>query len=288
MSGASVALRLARSIVRAIPDGLPGKTRMARLALRPFFQQAPACVPDAFGNVLHLPSLKEPIALGLFAFGVYEADTLWAILRHLSLTGVFVDVGANIGALAIPVAAQRPNARIICIEPDPQIVSVLERNIIVNKRSNVSIARCVAGATQREVFFYKAPIDKFGMGSLGPQFGASPVTLQQRRLDDVLDELAIDNVDVVKLDVEGAELSALQGLIQRLTSARPPVIIFEFADWAEVRIGGQAAGDAQRLLLSLGYRLFRLGPRGIRGVPIRRPMHSGSAMILATVSKISE
>jgi FkbM family methyltransferase len=276
-----LAFAVTRSAMRAIPNGLPGKTRLARLALRSFLLNEPACLPDAFGNKLHLPSLKEPIAIGLFAFGVYEGDTLSAILRHLPPRGVFVDIGANVGALTLPVAAQRGAARIICIEADPKIASLLQRNVTENDRPNVIIVQCIAGPTQSEMQFYPAPAEKFGMGSLGPQFDAAPITLQQRAVDDVLDELGVGNIDVIKLDVEGAELGALRGLRRRLVSASAPVVIFEFADWAEKRIGGQVAGDAQRLLLSLGYALFRLGARGAPGERLRSPTTAGSAMLLA-------
>lgn len=122
------------------------------------------------------------------------------------------------------------------------------------------------------------------MGSVGPQFGPSPLTLVQRPLDAVLDELAIDDVDVVKLDIEGAEFGALQGLWRRLTSPRPPAIVFEFADWAETRIDGQAAGSAQQFLLSLGYHLFRLARGGGPGERFERPVTAGSTRILALPS----
>ena len=107
-------------------------------------------------------------------------------------------------------------------------------------------------------------------GPLVPQFGAEPVILAQRPLDAILDELAIERVDVVKLDIEGAEVGALQGLIRRLTSGGPPVIVFEFADWAETRIAGQTAGSAQEFLFSLGYSLFRLVRGGGPGERLKR------------------
>ena len=102
MDEGGLAFDLIRRVVRAVPDRLSGKTRLARLALRPFLKDGMVRIPDRFGNVLHLPGLEEPISVGLFAFGVYEPDTLWAILRHLRPSGVFVDVGANVGALASP------------------------------------------------------------------------------------------------------------------------------------------------------------------------------------------
>jgi FkbM family methyltransferase len=212
MRDGSLAFEAIRRAVRRIPDRLRGKTRLARFALRPFLKSGVTRIPDAFGNVLDLPSLEEPISVGLFAFGIYEPDTHWAILRYLPASGVLVDVGANVGAVAIPAAACRSDARIICVEADPHIVTLLRRNVTQNRRSNIDVINCLAGAVDdAQVPFYRAPTAKFGMGSIGPQFGARPVNLTQRILDRVLDELAIDDIDVVKFDIEGAELGPCKG-----------------------------------------------------------------------------
>ena len=236
--------------------------------------------PDRFGNRLCCLSLAEPISLGLFASGVYEPVTVAAILEALTPTGVFLDVGANIGAIALPLAAQRPGAKVVCIEASPDIAAVLRRNIAANGRANGDVIECLAGEAERgEVAFYRAPAEKFGMGSIGPQFGAAPIALPQRTLDGVLDELGIETVDVVKLDIEGAELGDLRGLARRLAAPRP-TIVFEFSDWAEQRIPGQTPGEAQALLMSLGYRLYPL-PRGAGDTPLETPLTAGGAMLLA-------
>jgi hypothetical protein len=119
------------------------------------------------------------------------------------------------------------------------------------------------------------------MGSIGPQFNLPPVFLRQVALDELLDDLRVGDVDVMKLDVEGSELGCLQGLKRRLVGQRPPKILFEFYDWAEERIEGQVAGAAQAFLRSLGYRIFQLGRHGVTGAPVDRPLSTGSAMLLA-------
>src|SRR5690242_11024007 len=137
MDESGLAFDLIRLMMRVIPDRFLGKTRLARLALRPYLNSRMARIPDRFGNVLYLPSLEEPISVGLFGSGIYEPDTLRTILHYLHPSGVFVDVGANVGALALPVAVCRPGASIICIEVDPQIVSLLRRNVTENGRANI-------------------------------------------------------------------------------------------------------------------------------------------------------
>jgi hypothetical protein len=134
------------------------------------------------------------------------------------------------------------------------------------------------------VRFYTAPADRFGMGSVGPQFDRRPILIRQLALDELLDDLGGGDVDVIKLDVEGSE-GVLQGLTRRLTASRFPRGLFEFCDWAEERVGGQQPGAAQAFLHSLGYRTFRLGRRGDTGVLIDQPMSTGSAMLVSQRSE---
>src|SRR4051812_40735017 len=88
------AFRLVGLFVRAVPN-LPGKLRLVRFALRPFRKLRPLRMPDRYGNTLCCPSVEEPITLAIFANGVYEPDTIAAILDRLPRDGVYLDVGAN-------------------------------------------------------------------------------------------------------------------------------------------------------------------------------------------------
>jgi hypothetical protein len=102
---------------------------------------------------------------------------------------------------------------------------------------------------------------------------------ESRTLDSLAAEMEVQQIDVIKIDVEGAELGALQGAARILTTKRPSVIMFELADWAETRISGQRPGDAQAALLARGYRLFRLtGPSRTREETLS-PLHHGTSMI---------
>jgi FkbM family methyltransferase len=249
--------------------------------MRPFRSHRPVRIKDRFGNALWCPSVIEPIATSLFASGVYEPDTLAAILANLNPGGVYLDVGANVGALALPVAALRSDARVICVEADPEIAAMLRRNVAENLRKNVTVVELLAGAKSNvAVPFYRAPAHKFGMGSVGPQFSKPSIPLVQRPLDDVLNELGVHNVDIVKLDIEGAELGALRGLRRRLTDTRPPAVILEFADWAESR-AGYKCGEAQELLRSFGFRIYSLRDWKRGREPLSQPMTVGYEMLVA-------
>jgi FkbM family methyltransferase len=280
-SVAEAAITVLSSVLKLIPDRLPGKTRLGRMLLRPFRSQAPAVLKDGAGYTYRMPSYAEPTALHIFTFGAYERETQEAILKFLPETGTFIDVGANVGTLAIPIGKKRPQASVICIEADSNIHRFLLENLNRNGCERVEVVPCVAGATDGQlVAFYRAPDDKFGMGSLGPQFCNVPVMVQQQSLDNILSCMDVHHVDVIKIDVEGAEEGVLRGAQRLLASERPPTVIFEFADWAEARIPGQQPGDAQAFLLARGYRLFRLERGGV-GEELLAPMRRGFAMLLA-------
>jgi FkbM family methyltransferase len=268
--------------LRLVPDRLPGKVRLGRMLLRPFLSLTPAVLKDRAGCTYILPSYAEPIAQDIFTFGAYERDTHDVILKFLSEKGTFIDVGANIGALAIPIAKARPQGSIICIEADPDINRLLRDNLNRNGCKRAEIMPCVAGASDGQIVaFYRAPDDKFGMGSLGPQFCEAPIMLKQRSLDAMLTEMDIGRIDVIKIDVEGAELGVLRGAQRLLASEQPPTVVFEFADWAERRIAGQQPGDAQSWLLEKGYRLFCIERGGRVDKELLAPMRSGAGMLLA-------
>ena len=117
------------------------------------------------------------------------------------------------------------------------------------------------------------------MGSIGPQFGVAPLLLNQVALDNLFEEMAVGKVDVIKLDVEGAELGALQGMTRLLDAS--PTVVFEFTDWAEGRIDGQVPGAAQAFLQSIGYHTFYLERKGEAGAALEQPLRKGSAMLLS-------
>lgn len=271
-------LQAMQTTMRAWPESIPGKNRIGGWLLHRLAPVGGGQIVGAYGLRYQVPSYREPIALDLFNSGFYEPLTVSTILNHLPKDGVFLDIGANIGAISLPVAAHRPDATIVAVEADAEICRLLQANVDQNRLGKVIVCETLVGdSTEDAVAFFPAPGDKFGMGSIGPQFSANAVRLPQTTISDLLVSLGVLKVDVMKLDIEGAEFKALQGAREVLCSAHPPVVIFEFMDWAEARIAGQAAGDAQRLLMDLGYRLEVLGEDGSC---LQAPLVAGGAMLV--------
>ena len=114
--------------------------------------------------------------------------------------------------LTIPIAKARSFASIICVEADPDIHRILQENLKQNGCTRVRTICCVVSNIDHQLIpFYRTPRESFGMGSIGPQFNVTPVMLKQMSVDTLLGNMNIDRVDVIKIDVEGAEACVLQG-----------------------------------------------------------------------------
>lgn len=268
--------------LRSLPTWIRGKHRVAAIALRQAARLADIReVAGGDGLRYVVPSLDEPIVTSIVATGYAEPATIEALDQSLPHDGLLFDVGANIGGIALPLARRRPDARIRCFEPSRLAFDCLVRNIdlngLVGRVSAEPLA--LADSSRNDVPFY-APEEGFGRASFSALFTQTPELVAVASLDELLDgegRGGSDSPDLLKVDVEGYEWHVFRGA-SRLLAARAPAVVFEFCDWAE-RLAGREPGDAQRLLMELGYRLRRLDdPSAV----LIEPMVKGFAMILAT------
>jgi len=230
----------------------------------------------------------------LFVSGSYEPNE-FAWLGTLLEPGMNVlDVGANEGLYAL-FAAQRVGAagRVLAFEPSPREFHVLERNLALNGLSNVAVIRAAASDRDGAARLRIAEADHAGQSTLG-QF-AYPIdqvgneTVRLRRIDGVVDELALDAIHLMKVDVEGAEVAVLRGAWETLARDRPCLLI-EVVD-AALRGQGASREELAHILEQLGYQFFEFGPDGyprkveqleVDGVNIAA-VHESRAEALASV-----
>jgi len=268
--------------LRFFSKKLPAKHRLARFLIRLSGLKGPVQI-DAGGLKYSLPSIQEPMAHALIRDELYEPDTVRVIQQHLPKSGVFLDVGANVGLFALPAAHHWcPDGRVLAFEASPGIYQYLAHNLEINPAPNLQLmAAAVTARSGDQLTFFDATEDKFGMGSLTNRFNQVGVSVPSISLDDAVAEAGIPQVDVIKVDVEGHELGVFQGALSILHQPKPPVIVFEFNDWAEQREDGTRAGDAQRFLVSQGYSIQRLSDYLRRGAVAGRVIETGGAELIA-------
>jgi len=120
---------------------------------------------------------------------------------------VILDIGSNIGGSIIYFRHQFPDAKIFGFEPHPDTFRVLQKN--VGHLRGVTIFNCGLGAVQERITVPSDTVHfaRFNIRGHFKDFGfpAGPVECEVRRLDDVLREIGITQVDLIKIDCEGAE-----------------------------------------------------------------------------------
>ena len=276
-------ISLLSKLFRLLPSRTPLKTRLASLLLKNSLREEDIMINDKNGCFYKVPSLREPIAFHTLINGIYEPPLANLLCNRLTCGNTFVDVGANIGVITIPVAKKiGDRGHVVAIEASPSIFQYLEHNVTLNRLSNITLHNCAAFHNDSDNLpFYEAPVEKFGMGSLSAQFNSKPIATQARTLDNILTEQGIQHVDFLKVDVEGFEAAVFRGARCLLTSSKSPVIIFEFCDWAEDRVTGQIKGDAQRILMEWGYSIWRLSDFSLNKSPLRNIITNGCDILVA-------
>lgn len=262
-----------------------GKHRLARLILGNSLNVKNRVIKTPDGCQFFVPSLREPIGFSLLIDGVYEPNSLHLILKKLTKDAVFLDIGANIGCFSITTAKllEAQNILVLAIEASPTIFRYLQDNVKANLLTNVKAFNLAATEKdQSNINFYEAPLDKFGMGSLGAQFNNSAIQVKTKTIDSIINLEEINKVDLLKVDVEGYESSVFLGARRLLTSPDAPIVIFEFCDWAEARNPNVKVGDAQRILIDFGYKIYRLKDYLVGGgKPLEYVLVEGFDMLVA-------
>jgi len=169
----------------------------------------------------------------VYFLGEYEA-VISNIFRRLIEPGdVCLDIGANIGwytTLFQKLAGT--HGQVHSFEPVPHIFDHLGRNVKLNSPpDNVTLNNLALGNEEKNVELHVFADMPDGHSSISTfeHSDFETFTSKMITLDSYLIERKIDNVSVVKMDVEGAELMALQGASDLFKQKRPPVFEIEMA-----------------------------------------------------------
>ena len=180
----------------------------------------------------------------------------------------FVDVGANLGELTLLAAKRLTRGRVLTFEPVPHIFEQLSRNLELNNLSNVSLFNMGLFDKTDLLPMYITPDNNFGTINEGvPTLFSTgrdreEMTVPLRRFDDVAGECGLQRLDVMKIDVEGAELMVLLGAETYIRRFRP-VIITEMSE-TNFQRAGYTSKNLMNYLSRLEYDIQVLDSRGGR------------------------
>lgn len=224
-------------------------------------------IDDFDGDLVFHCRLDEHMGSYIYWRGSYSRDGLRLFAELLHDGMVFVDVGANQGEFTLFAAKRLHHGRVLAFEPNREIHRRLMRNLEANGFRNVTVRRLGLWSepTRRPLYDQQA---RFADGSVheglatvfpNPSRSSRVDEIECTTLDAVVAEEGIERVDVIKIDVEGAELGVLQGARKTLERDRPTLLIEADRERAEAAGTGL---DALRVFLEERYRIEVIQPGG--------------------------
>jgi len=266
-------------------------TRLARTVLR------------HRGALRRLLPLRGPLLLNLPEFKLYVRLDDWVIGARIALRRTYephvsrqarallrpgmrvIDLGANIGYYTLLAAARvGPAGGVAAFEPDPTNAALLARSVAANGFTNVTLFPCAAAGAS-------AAVDLLLDDSNGRMVG--PGTPGARRVQAVaLDDLLGPGyrVDLIKMDIEGAEGLALAGM-QMIIAANRPTIICEFSPPALRAVSKLAPEEYLARLRAPGYAVYVIdraggvGPRPQSDAEVMAQLAGGASEHLDLIAR---
>ena len=202
-------------------------------------------------------NLNEMLQRQLYFFGTYfvEAHIIACWQRFAREASVIFDVGANAGIYSLAALAVQPDRAVHAFEPTPEIAARLRQTARLNGLRNLEVHEV---AVYRET---RSAVLNRWRGESGSNEGMNFITAAESVdgerveavcLDRFCHERRIDRIDLLKLDIQGQEYSALLGAIGLLQSGRVGMIFMEL-NWAKDPAESCPAMDSIRLLQRAGY-----------------------------------
>jgi len=198
-------------VYRGLPSSLKWRVgRPLRQSLRKLAENLPETIGNTNRGVKLKLNPKEHIDSHILIEGCYEPDLEAALEKHLESGQTFLDVGANIGHFTL--LAQTlvgADGQVISIEAAPEMRAKLEGNVALNNfPAKHSVLEYAVWSSEKELEFNIAGEARQGMNSLRQVSSPSKtIKVKAQRIDNIITE----KVDVMKMDVEGAEQEALLG-----------------------------------------------------------------------------
>jgi len=235
--------------------GLPW--RVYGLLRRLFNPAKPYFIGRTGDGVLYVGDVRDSYSVLCAINPRCEATMPRIVEEHLrSRVGSYLDLGANMGLVAATVAMRLPERTVLAFEPIPDTARRAAATFALNKLTNVRLFQCGVGAACEDVEFSFSTSDSAAASANVSTYDSVVMRVPCVSLDSLLFSKTVDNVAVIKLDVEGNELQAVRGGHKLLLLSQPDVIFEYHAEIASKL--GWVAEDVMAELRKVGQYRFKV------------------------------
>lgn len=211
-----------------------------------------------------LVAANDLVGREIILHGFYEPATVNIVSALLKPGMTFFDVGAHVGQYTLIASALvGSSGQVHSFEPDPQTCVWLRSNVERNHLANVHVVESAVSSSNAPLDLWLSSSTNIGANSIHKpdEFSGRKVTVHSTRLEDYIATIGA-RPDLMKLDVEGAEIAALDGLGHLLEDANAPALIVEFCSHMQ-ESSGASSSALSAYLERKGYELFRVTDSGL-------------------------
>jgi FkbM family methyltransferase len=195
----------------------------------------------------------------LSVYGVHEPLETEIVKRLIKQGDIVLDIGANIGYYTLLFAKLvGPQGKVFAFEPAPSNYALLERNVEINGYKNVVLVqKAVSNRTMKVKLYLSA--SSIGDHRIYQEDGRQFVEVEAVSLDDFFRYYG-GRIDFIKMDIQGAEFVAFQGMLNLLKKNKSVQLITEYApSW--IKRSGSDPEDYLKLLTKQGFELYEINEK---------------------------
>lgn len=200
---------------------------------------------------------SDAVASGAIALGVYERYETELFLSKIKPAMTIIDIGANLGYYTVLASLRAGDGGlVVAFEPEPNFFKLLSKNISRNNLKNVNHFE-LAIAEKNGVSKLHLSSENKGHNSLicSEELKTS-VQVKTTTLDEFLTARKIKKIDVIKMDIEGAEILAIEGMKDALIK-NMPLLFLEFSPHSIVKLNRNPFHFLSTIH-EVGYSIFEI------------------------------
>ena len=204
----------------------------------------------------------DPVVSGAIFFNVYEKSESHFI-KSICYEGMnILDIGANIGyytALFSQLAGERGS--VIAIEPDLESYKYLSKSINSFNYKNVLSFRLAASDIKQKLPLFISKENRGDNRLYSTNQKRNSIMVDCLTVDELLEENKIENLDLIKIDVQGYEPKVLKGMLNIVRSSKKLILLSEF--WPKgILQAGESPKEFLTMLRKMQFQLFELKKNG--------------------------
>lgn len=188
-----------------------------------------------------------------------EKDILKLILKDINKSDVFYDVGANIGIYSMLIADKIGDENVVAFEPHPNNVNHLQKNANINSYDDMSIIDYALFDSNKVQTIKETGIHP-GEGEHYIDKNQGTLNIKTNTGDKLIDEFHLPKPDIIKIDVEGAEVRVLNGMLNSINDCR--YILIEVHPSRMIERYNNSMGDIIDIAKTYKFKVNKISSRG--------------------------